>query len=62
MLGLLGFVRSIPVYGVINGFRINDVGTLLLLFIIIRYVPQDWFKLGLKISAITFALYFFYFV
>ncbi len=44
-------VRSIPVYGVINGFWINETGNLT---IVIRYVPQDWFELGLKISFITF--------
>lgn len=52
-------VRSVPVYGVINGFRINEIGNLT---IVIRYVPQDWFELGLKISAITFALCIFYLV
>ena len=46
-------IRSIPVYGVINGFWINETGNLT---IVIRYVPQDWFELGLKISATTFAL------
>ncbi len=53
-------VRAIPVYGVINGFWINETGNLT---IIIRYVPQDWFELGLRISSITFALcvlYLFY--
>jgi hypothetical protein len=52
-------VRSIPVYGVINGFWINATGNLT---IVIRYVPQDWFELGLKISAATFALCIFYLV
>jgi len=50
-------VRSIPVYGVINGFWINETGNLT---IVIRYVPQDWFELGLKISATAFALCIFY--
>ena len=44
-------VRSIPLYSVINGFWINETGNLT---IVIRYVPQDWFELGLKISALTF--------
>jgi len=52
-------VRSVPVYGVINGFWINETGDLT---IVIRYVPQDWFELGLKISATTFALCVFYLV
>ena len=44
-------VRSIPLYSVINGFWINETGNLT---IVIRYLPQDWFELGLKISALTF--------
>ncbi|RLE57254.1 MAG: hypothetical protein DRJ40_02775 [Thermoprotei archaeon] len=52
-------VRSIPVYGVINGFWINATGNLT---IVIRYVPQDWFEFGLKISVTTFALCVFYLV
>jgi len=56
---LVEVVRSVPVYGVINGFRIDATGNPTL---IIRYVPQDWFELGLRISAITFALCIFYLV
>ena len=56
---LIEKVRSIPVYGVINGFWINETGNLT---IIIRYVPQDWFELGLKISATTFTLCIFYLI
>mgnify|MGYP000568946312 FL=1 len=44
-------VKSIPLYSVINGFWINETGNL---EIIIRYTPQDWFEIGLTISAITF--------
>ena len=44
-------VKSIPLYSVINGFWINETGNLT---IVIRYLPQDWFELGLKISAATF--------
>ena len=44
-------VRSIPLYSVINGFWINETGNL---EIVIRYTPQDWFELGLKISGLTF--------
>jgi len=36
---------------VINGFWINETGEL---EIVIRYSPQDWFELGLKISGLTF--------
>jgi len=52
-------VRSIPLYGVINGFWINETGNLT---IVIRYVPQDWFELGLKISGATFIACIFYLV
>ena len=44
-------VRSIPVYSIINGFWINATGDL---EIVIRYTPQDWFELGLKISSVSF--------
>ena len=44
-------VRSIPLYSIINGFWINETGEL---EIVIRYTPQDWFELGLKISGLTF--------
>jgi len=52
-------VRSIPLYGVINGFWIDETGNLT---IVIRYVPQDWFELGLKISGATFIACIFYLV
>ncbi|MEM3374833.1 MAG: LamG-like jellyroll fold domain-containing protein, partial [Candidatus Woesearchaeota archaeon] len=45
-------VKSIPLYGVINGFWINTTGENL--EIVIRYKPQDYFELGLAISGITF--------
>ena len=44
-------VRLIPLYSVINGFWINETGEL---EIVIRYKPQDWFGIGLMISATTF--------
>ncbi|HEC89872.1 MAG TPA: hypothetical protein ENI44_04755, partial [Thermoplasmatales archaeon] len=44
-------VKSIPLYGVINGFWINETGNL---SIEIRYTPQDWFEIGLVISGLTF--------
>lgn len=48
---LIEKTRSLPLYSVINGFWINQTGDL---EIVIRYVPQDWFEIGLIISAITF--------
>jgi hypothetical protein len=51
-------VKSIPLYGVINGFCINTTGDNL--EIIIRYTPQDWFEIGLVISRITFVTSLFY--
>ncbi|WP_456416245.1 hypothetical protein [Methanocaldococcus sp.] len=44
-------VSPVPLYGVINGFYINETGNLK---IVIRYKPQDWFDIGLAISGITF--------
>lgn len=56
---LVKVIKPIPVYGVINGFWISETGNLT---IVIRYVLQDWFELGLKISIATFALSVFYVV
>ncbi|WP_216698819.1 carbohydrate binding domain-containing protein [Methanotorris formicicus] len=50
---LIQKVSPVPLYGVINGFYINETGDLK---IIIRYKPQDWFEIGLAISGITFLL------
>jgi len=53
-------VHPVPVYGVINGFWINQTGNL---EIVLRYTPQDWFERGLIISLTTFILsilYLFY--
>ena len=50
-------VSPVPVYGVINGFWINQTGEL---EIILRYTPQDWFERGLIISLTTFILSIFY--
>ncbi len=46
-------VEPIPLYSVINGFWINNTGNLL---IEIRFKPQDWFEIGITISAITFII------
>ncbi|MHA1595158.1 MAG: hypothetical protein ACTSXX_10510 [Candidatus Baldrarchaeia archaeon] len=43
-------VRPIPLYSIINGFYIKNVGTLK---IIIKFTPQEYFGLGLGISLIT---------
>jgi hypothetical protein len=56
---LVEVVRSIPVYGVINGFWINETGNLT---VVIRYAPQDRFEQGLKISAATLVLCVFYLI
>jgi hypothetical protein len=42
--------NSIPLYGVINGFEINQTGNS---EIVLRYTRQEWFEIGLIISAIT---------
>jgi len=44
-------IQSIPLYGVINGFWINQTG---LLEITIEYEPQRWFYYGLVVSLLTF--------
>ena len=43
-------INSIPLYGVINGFWINQTGQLT---ITIEYEPQRWFNLGCIISLTT---------
>ncbi|MBO3842785.1 MAG: hypothetical protein FGF48_10300, partial [Candidatus Brockarchaeota archaeon] len=43
-------IQSIPLYGVINGFWINQTG---LLEITIEYEPQKWFYIGSIISVTT---------
>jgi len=52
-------VKPVPLYGVINGFWISQTGDLQ---IVLRYKPQDWFELGLAISAMTFTLCIFYLI
>jgi len=51
-------VKSLPLYGIINGFWINTTGENLQ--IVIRYAPQDWFETGLIISSLTFIFSLFY--
>ncbi len=50
---LIETINSIPVNGVINGFWIKETGTLT---IVIRYLPQDLFELGIKLSLIAFTI------
>ncbi len=56
---LIQKVKPTPLYGVINGFWINQTGKL---NITIRYKPQDWFDIGLIISLTTFALCIIYLI
>jgi hypothetical protein len=44
--------HPIPLYGVINAFEIKETGDL---EVVLRYMRQDWFEIGLIISAITLA-------
>jgi len=46
-----GKIQSTPLYGVINGFWINQTG---LLEITIEYEPQKWFYYGSAVSLPTF--------
>ena len=50
-------IKSLSLYGTINSFQINQTGDL---DIVIKYIRQDWFEIGLVISAITFSLCIFY--
>jgi hypothetical protein len=49
--------KATPLYGIINGFQINQTGNL---DIILRYTRQDWYETGLIVAAITFAFCLFY--
>jgi hypothetical protein len=46
-----------PLYGSINSFQINQTGQL---EIVINYIRQDWFEIGVLISAVTFSFCIFY--
>ncbi len=46
----VGIVEPIPLYSIINSFWVNETGEL---EIVIRYKPQDWFKIGLRVSLAT---------
>jgi len=49
---MVGAVKSVPLYGAINSFHLNQTGDL---DIVIRYIRQDWFEVGLVISGVTIA-------
>ena len=53
----LDVARSIPLYGVLNAFQINETGNL---EIEIKYARQDWFEIGLVVSAATLAFCIFW--
>jgi len=54
---MVGAVKSVPLYGAINSFHVNKTGDI---DIVIRYVRQDWFEVGLVISGVTIAFCIFY--
>ena len=45
-----GNIKSIPLYGVINGYYINRTGNFT---VIIEFKPQDWLEIGLGITALS---------
>jgi hypothetical protein len=47
----VGSAASVPLYSTINGFWINETGEL---EITLRYTLQDWFNVGIVLSAIAF--------
>lgn len=50
-------VFLVLVYGVINGFWINQIGDF---EIVLRYIFQDWFERGLMVFLIIFFFSVFY--
>ena len=52
-------VKSMPLYGAINGFQINQTGKL---DIVISFAPQYWYQVGFVISGLTFAFCIFYII
>ena len=53
----LDVARSIPLYGMLNAFQINETGNL---EIEIRYARQDWFNIGLAVSGVTLSFCIFW--
>jgi hypothetical protein len=52
-------VNSMPLYGVLNAFQVKQTGDL---DIVLRFVPQYWYEVGLVISALTFGGCIFYII
>jgi hypothetical protein len=52
-------VKSMPLYGAINGFQINQTGEL---NVVISFSPQYWYQAGFVISGVTFAFCIFYII
>ena len=50
---LIDVVSSLPVYGAINGFWIDTIGNLT---VVIRYIPQNLFEIGTKITTTSLAM------
>lgn len=50
---LISVVNAVPLYGTINGFNVRDTGNL---EVIIEYVPQKWYNIGLAISFATITI------
>jgi hypothetical protein len=48
-----------PLYGVLNAFQVKQTGDL---DIVLRFVPQYWYEVGLVISALTFGGCIFYII
>lgn len=49
--------HSIPLYGAINAFQLNQVGNI---DIVLFFEPQRWYEIGLAISATTVIICLFY--
>jgi len=52
-------VNSLPLYGVLNAFQIKNTGDL---NIVLNFVPQYWYQIGLLISGLTFAFCIIYII
>jgi hypothetical protein len=55
----LDVVKPMPLYGAINGFQINQTGSL---EIVVSFSPQYWYQVGFVISGVTFAFCIFYII
>ena len=52
-------VRSMPLYSVLNSFEINHTGDIQ---VVLEFLPQYWYQIGLIISAFTFIVCILYIV